>query len=224
MKIYHVTTKRTSEIAAIQEARPPRLLLSYFYFKKTRLEDFVKRLGYMPEIMLDSGAWSSYNSGHSVDLEDYLKYIQANRLYIAYYFSLDVIFDGERSFLAWQSMREKGFDPIPVFHYKEDEKYLKKYIGHSKIIGLGGTVPEPNKRKVAEWVRLLCWEYPEIDFHLLGSSSRKIIDSCDLSSVDSSTWIMQAINGRPGHIKGRDQESKIKRAVHNLRNEMKISR
>lgn len=224
MKIYHVTTKRTSEIAAIKEAQPPRLLLSYFYFKRTRLEDFVKRLGYMPEIMLDSGAWTAFNSGENIRLEDYQKYIQDNRSFISSYLSLDVLFDSDRSFSNWQEMKRNGFDPIPVFHYKEDENYLKKYIDHSKIIGLGGTVPESSKTKVAEWVRLLCWQYPEIDFHLLGSSSRKILDSCDLSSVDSSTWIMQAVNGRPNHIKGRDQESKIRRAIFNLKNEMKLSR
>lgn len=223
MKIYHVTTKRTAEITAIQEARPPRLLLSYFYFRRTRLEDFVKRLGYTPEIMLDSGAWSAYNSGQLINLEEYLEYIQANRSHIGYYVSLDAIFNSDRSFSTWEIMREKGFDPIPVFHFKENEDYLKKYIEYSKIVCLGGTVPERNKHKVAEWVRLLCWEYPEIDFHLLGSSSRKIIDTCDLYSVDSSTWIMQAVNGRPHHIKGRDQGSKIKRAIYNLEMEKNLS-
>lgn len=222
MKIYHVTAGRADEIRAIQKARPPRLLLSYFYFKNKSLEEFIERLGYRPEILLDSGAWSAYNGGESVSIMAYMDYIRANEKFIDLYVSMDVINDSETSLFFWLLMRRKGFSPIPVYHYQADEKYLKYYAKRAELIAIGGTVPEHNKRIVAEWVRVLVWTYPEIRFHLLGSSSRKIVDTVDLHSVDSSTWIMQAKNGRPYHIPGKTPQAKVKRAVYNLEKEINL--
>jgi hypothetical protein len=224
LKIYHVTAGRKDEIAAIKAARPPRLLLSYFYFRRKSLGDFIDSLGYQPEIMIDSGAWSAFNSGVEISIVNYMNYLQENlrRGLIDQYVSMDVIGDSELSLFFWNIMRKKGFSPIPVYHYKENEKYLKYYAKRTDLIAIGGTVPESNKTTVAEWTRLIVWTYPEIKFHLLGSSSRKIIDTVDLYSVDSSTWIMQAKNGRPGHIPGSSAQGKIKRAIYNLKNEIDL--
>ena len=223
MKIYHVTAGRKDEIAAIRQARPSRLLLSYFYFRRKNLSEFISRLGYRPEILIDSGAWSAFNSGVEISVVNYMNYLQANRDLIDQYISMDVIGDSDLSLYFWLIMRQKGFRPIPVYHYKEDEKFLKYYARRSEIIAIGGTVPEPNKRIVAEWTRLIAWTYPEIKFHLLGSSSRKIIDTVDLYSVDSSTWIMQAKNGRPEHIPGTSSQAKVKRAIYNLEKEIELT-
>jgi hypothetical protein len=221
MNIYHVAVdSSTAELESLKEVKPPRLLLSYFYFKNKPLNEYIEKLGYQPDIMLDSGAYSAFTKGKGIALTDYMKYIEENKEYITHYFSLDVIGDSEMSYWYYSIMKEKGFDPLPVYHYGSDEKWLKKYIKESIYIGLGGTVPEKSKSKVSDWVRMITWEYPETDFHLLGSTSDKIIDTCDIASVDSSSWFMQAIMGSPKHIKGRTREAKIKRAKYNLKREL----
>lgn len=107
----------------------------------------------------------------------------------------------------------KGFDPLPVFHYQEDEKWLQKYINQDcNYIALGGTVPEKDKNKVAQWINDLSNKYPHTRFHLLGSSSKKITQGTNIYSCDSSTWILMAINGFPKEIPGRSFENKVKRA------------
>lgn len=223
MKLYHVAVDSSKvELEVLQEAKPPRLLLSYFYYRNKPLKNYVEKLGYVPEIVLDSGAWSAHNKGKGIALTDYIKYIDDNQELIKIYFSLDVMFDSHLSYRYWQIMKEKGYNPIPIFHYGEDEKYLKKYINQTDYIGLGGTVPENDKNKVADWVRMIVWQYPEIKFHLLGSSSGKIIDTCDLESTDSSTWFMQAVMGKPKHIKGTSREAKKERALYNLKRELEI--
>jgi hypothetical protein len=215
LKIYFVTTNKSkAEFEVLEEIKPPRLLLSYFYFRNKPLSEVVEELGYQPEIMLDSGAYSAHTSGRGIALTDYMRYINENQKYITHYVSLDVFGDNEISFWYYEIMKNKGFDPLPVVHYgAQDMEYLKKYMDQgARYIALGGTVPIKNKWDVSEWVRLLSWQYPEVDFHLLGSSSRKIIDHCDMCSCDSSSWFMMAINGYPKHIKGRDRQAKIKRA------------
>lgn len=222
IKIYHVAVNSsTAELEALKEVKPPRLLLSYFYFKNKPIKDYVQKLGYQPEIFLDSGAWSTYSKGKGIALTDYLQYIKENNDYIQNYFSLDVIGDSQLSYRYWQIMREKGFHPIPVYHYNAPEMYLNLYTNQTDYIGLGETVPEKDKNKVADWIRMIVWQYPQIKFHLLGSSSEKIIDTCDIESTDSSTWFMQAIMGKPKHIKGNTRESKIERAIYNLQSELK---
>lgn len=63
MKVYFVTTGLWEEIQVVKKVRPPRLLCSYWYFKNKRMADFCEELGYRPEIILDSGAYSAFTKG-----------------------------------------------------------------------------------------------------------------------------------------------------------------
>lgn len=223
MKIFHVAVdSSTAELEALQEVKPPRLLLSYYYFRNKPLKDYLERLGYKPEIILDSGAWSAFSKGKGIALTDYMRYIEENKEWINMFFSLDVMNDSQLSYRYWQIMRERGFKAIPVYHYGSPEMFLDLYANQTDFIGLGGTVPIKDKNAVSEWVRMISWQYPEVKFHLLGSSSRKILDHCDIYSVDSSTWFMMAINGKPQEIKGNSREMKIQRAIHNLKKELEL--
>lgn len=225
IKIYHVAVDSSSaETEALRKVRPPRLLLSYFYFRNKPLKQFIEKIGYTPEIMLDSGAYSAWTRGRGIALTDYMKYIDENKEHISHYINLDVFGDNELSFDYYQIMKKKGYTPIPVVHYgKEDRYWFERYFDEGEsFIALGGTVPIKDKWEVSSWARMFCWEFPEVKFHLLGSSSRKVIDYCDLYSCDSSTWFMMAINGHPKHIRGRSREAKIKRAKYNLKKEVEL--
>jgi hypothetical protein len=227
MKLFFVATgKSTAEIEAIKQVRPKRLLLSYFYFKNKPLQGYIDQIGYKPEILLDSGAYSAHTQGKGIALTDYMKYITDNQELISDYINLDVFADNELSFQYYKIMRMKGFSPVPVVHYgQDDEFWLQRYLDEGeKHIALGGTVPVKDKNQVSEWVRLLTWMNPGIKFHLLGSSSKKIINHCDLYSVDSSTWFMMAVHGFPKHINGRDRKAKIQRAAWQLEKQMNLER
>ena len=85
-------------------------------------------------------------------------------------------------------MLDKGFKPLPVFHYGEDNVYLCRYYRLCDgYIALGGTVPEKNKEKVIEWVNTVHFLYPDIKYHLLGKSNKHIINNVKIHSNDSST-------------------------------------
>jgi hypothetical protein len=208
----------------LKEVKPPRLLLSYFYFKNKPLKNYVEQLGYKPEIMLDSGAYSAWTKGKGIALTDYMKYIEENKEYIYCYMNLDVFGDNQMSYDYYLILKKKGFSPVPVVQYGDDHQdWLDKYYQQGeRFMALGGTVPIKNKWEVSDYVRLLSWQYPEINFHLLGSSSRKIIDHCDMYSCDSSTWFMMAINGYPKHIPGTSRLAKLERAKFNLKKEMDL--
>jgi hypothetical protein len=222
-KLHFVYTgKSTVETEVIRELQPPRILVSYYYFRNKSLKDVCDELGYRPEIILDSGAYSAFTKGKNIALVDYMNYIEANQEYIDSYIALDVIGDSRMTFHYYEIMRDYGFNPVPVFHYGESEQHLGYYTTVSDYIALGGTVPISNKTTIAEWANDICRKYPCIDFHLLGSSSKKLLDT-DVFSLDSSTWIMGAVVGRPGHIKGKDRSSKKLRAIYNMKELMEAT-
>jgi hypothetical protein len=225
MRFYFVATglSNKTEIAVIRALQPKNIMLSFYYWKNTSLEDFIKVIGYKPRIILDSGAYSAYTKGKEIDLEKYVEYYKKNKKWVNEFINLDKLGDNEKSFEVYQVMRERGLKPMPVFHYLGDEKYLQRYIEDGNVrIALGGTVPVKNKNDVAAWVKMLTWLYPEVKFHLLGSAARKVLDHCDIESADAATWMIQAINGNPKHIPGRDSESRKERAFCNMFNHIKL--
>ena len=218
MEIYFVTCKTKEELIAIKEIQPPKLLISYFYFKNKPLAEFIEEIGYKPIIMLDSGAYSANTKGKNISPIDYIKYVEANKEYIEHYIALDVIGDAEISLKYYEIMKLKGLNPLPVFHYGDDETYLKLFIKEGNdYIALGNTVPIRNKKLVSAWINDLIEKYPNVKFHLLGSTSKEITKNTDIHSCDSSTWIMMAINGFPKHIKGKTPEGKTERAKWHLK-------
>lgn len=217
-KFYFSTTAYTDEISALTEVKPKRLLFSYFYFRNKRLIDVFNRLGYTPELMLDSGAYSAFTRGKNISIVDYMNYIKANAEQINHYITLDVIGDPYITRRYYEIMLAKGFNPIPVFHYGDDFKTLDEYVNYGAgYIAIGNTVPIKDKKKVAEYVSKVVSRHPGVKFHLLGSSAEPVLGINGLYSCDSSTWIIQAKNGKPKHIKGNGQPAKIRRAVFNLR-------
>lgn len=217
MKVYFVTVGLREEVEVIRKVRPDRLLCSYWYFKNKPLARFCEELGYRPEILLDSGAWSAFTKGKHVNVLDYIDYIRTNREYITDYISLDVIGDPKMTWMLWNLMRGLGLDPIPVFHYGEDMAIMNFYqAGRAQRVALGGTVPIHDKQVVANWCIEVKRKYPGIEFHLLGSSSQKIIACGAVSSCDSSAWYAMAVNGRPKSIPGETRPSKIDRAEANM--------
>ena len=224
VNVYFVTTGLREEVQVIKKVRPPRLLCSYWYFKNKLLAKFCEELGYQPEILLDSGAYSAFTKGKHVNILDYIEYIRANRAYITNYISLDVIGDPTMSFLLFRFMWDAGLCPIPVIHYNEDLRLMDYYReGWPPLpVALGGTVPVRDKRVVAAWCAEVKRRYPDTELHLLGSNSKAILHSGVLTSCDASTWYIQAVKGRPTTIPGRNRDAKIQRAEVNMRRIMEV--
>lgn len=224
MKIYFVVTGNKEELEVIRELKPKDILLSYWYFKNKSLSEFCLQLGYKPNIFLDSGAYSAFTKNKTVNFLDYMKYISDNRHFLINYVALDVIGDSDLTVSFYDIMKLKGFNPIPVYHFGENHKVLEHYLnGGSRTIALGGTVPITNKRVIVDWCKELCNRYPTVEFHLLGSTNKAVLESQCVSSCDSSSWYMMAVNGYPKEIAGKTRSAKIERAKWQLRNLMELS-
>jgi len=162
------------------------------------------------KIMLDSGAFSAWTKGAVIDIVDYMSFIDNNHEYLHHYFNLDVIPGRPRekvrvhdkemaaraSWLNYKSMRRAGYNPVPVYHFGEDVKWLHKILDDGNdLIGIGGLVrqPRPLLRRWLDTVfEVLCdgSTYPKVKVHGLGMTSLPLMLRYPWSSVDSVSWML----------------------------------
>jgi len=165
---------------------------------------------------LDSGAYSAWSRGTAIDIDEYVAFIKANIEHIEVYACLDSIpgqpgraaTEKERregAELTWSNylyMKAEGLDPLPVYHYGEDFKYLERMLGYGcDYIGIGGLVSVPGAMR-RHWLDRLFKRItnehgePIIKTHGFGMTSVPLIFRYPWYSVDSTSWIQATANGK----------------------------
>lgn len=158
-------------------------------------------------LMLDSGAFSAMTTGKPVDLDAYIAFaLQHRRAYDAI-INLDVISGdvkervdaGKRNL---QTMRDRGLDPMPVFHQGEPWSVLLELAACGRI-GLGV------QRPMRDVDRFLddCFERlpPHVRVHGFALANERYTGRYPFASVDSATWVhelmaLSAISGQGSDV------------------------
>jgi hypothetical protein len=155
------------------------------------------------ELFIDSGAFSAFTQGVSIDLDEYIAFIKQYQDIITVYANLDVIGDAEGTLVNQKRMEKAGLSPLPCFHYGEPIEFLKYYLGKYKYIALGGMVPISTK-DLGTWLDNLFANYicdkdgmPRVQVHGFGLTSLKLMLRYPWYSVDSTSWV---VTGRMGAI------------------------
>lgn len=154
-------------------------------------------------LFLDSGAFSAWSQGVTIDIDEYIEFIKKNKQYIDIYAVLDVIGDPAATMKNQKYMESKGLSPLPCFHYGEDLKYLKHYLKHYDYLALGGMVPISTGDLMA-WLdnlfsNFICDEQgmPRVKIHGFGLTAIPLLTRYPWYSVDSTSWVM---TGRFGAV------------------------
>lgn len=107
---------------------------------------------------LDSGAFGIYNkfSKRSMSISDssttyyespeFKKYLKKYQDFLTntlpkrnlFYVTVDALYQPQLTYDIWRDFKRAGFNPMPVVHYGEDMKWLKKYMGETDYLGIGG--------------------------------------------------------------------------------------
>ena len=156
----------------------------------------------LPRILIDSGAFTAWNSGKYISVSDYgrwaldFKKQWEHQVKSLYFFNLDVIGDQSASNTNLHKLEKMGLSPIPIFTYKADIKELIYYLQHYPYIGLGGLVglkPHDLDVWLAYCFKFVIGQYkasgilPKI--HLLGVTKEPALIKYPCYSSDSSTWV-----------------------------------
>lgn len=160
-------------------------MISYYYWKKHRTPlRTIRQRG--AHVMLDSGAFSAWKKGESINVEDYVNYIRAGC--VGKYVVLDVVGDPEETDFNQRTMEESGLYPIPVFHIGSKWERLDMLAGKYPLIALGGTVGRSRTERETFFDEVFA-RHPETCYHGLGMTIPALMRKYPWMSVDSTTWL-----------------------------------
>jgi hypothetical protein len=159
------------------------------------------------ELMLDSGAFTVWKQGETIDIYQYINFIKNNDIDV--YFNLDVIGDVEGTKKNQKIMGDNGLNPIPVFHYGEPFEYLDWLVKQGyEYIGLRGTVGKTVQQR-KEFFDEVFRRHPDIDYHALGVGAKGLVEGYSWFSVDSTTWLTPFKNKAILTNEGKSRKSDI---------------
>lgn len=183
----------------------PNILESYHYIGSQRIVDQMRADN--AKVFLDSGAFSAFTLGATIDLPEYCNYINRNRdlwrvedgdMMCSV---LDGIGDPLKTYQNQLAMEQLGAKPLPCFHFGEDERYLEWYVANYSYITIGGMVGKPSET-LRVWLDRIWEKYmidgsgrPRLKVHAFGITAVPIMQRYPWYSVDSSSWIQAAAFG-----------------------------
>ncbi len=190
---------RLTENEQVIVEKMPHILESYHYVHSQRYVDAMRNDG--AKVFIDSGAFSAWTLGTSIDLPKYCEWLHNNADIVRYEDGdmmasvLDGIGDPLQTYRNQLEMEAYGIRPLPCFHFGEDERYLEHYIENYTYITIGGMVGK-NKNLLRTWLDRI-WERYMVDetgrakikVHGFGLTSFDLMERYPWHSCDSSTWI-----------------------------------
>lgn len=152
------------------------------------------------DLFLDSGAFSAKSLGKEINIQDYIDFIKRNEEHLGVYANLDVIGNPTATWENQKRMEDAGLNPLPVFHFGEDEKeYLPELIKRYDYIGFGGMVKSGELRVYLDRIfkRYVCdaQGMPRVKIHGFGMTSFSHILRYPWYSVDSTSWVLTSRMG-----------------------------
>lgn len=190
------------------DEKPLNLLASFAF--KPLMEGALDR--FRPaRLMLDSGAYSAWSVGKSIDMDALLKEGAHPRYTDTV--ALDVIGDPEASVKNAFKMKAAGSKAFPVFHYGDPWEHLAIYREHFGRVGLSCRFGEPYARSYAWLEQCFARGWP-CRFHSFGWTSFAVLGRFPFDSADSSAWINGFKYGAVKFMGQRDKNNPVGRLMH----------
>lgn len=166
--------------------RCPKVLASFFYIKEYRRQQHKFR---PVHTMLDSGAYSAWNSGKTVDLDALVE--ESKNPYWKESVCLDVIGDSQKSVENALYMKSKKSPAFPVFHIGDPWEHLKEYTNNFDKVGLSCRFGEAENVSL-KWLDNCFHRAWPHKFHSFGWIREKTLMRYPFHSADASSWILSA--------------------------------
>lgn len=156
-------------------------------------------------IIIDSGAFSVWNKGITIDIDAYLNFCKRQPQHWTF-INLDVIPTKGATKAEIEKCCEQGYENyhylkqhlnnvMPVFHQGEDYKWLKKFMDETDFIGIGFGNDRHEKARRKFLKRIFYITQTDYKIHGLGYSSFEGLTMFPFYSVDSISFKKSIING-----------------------------
>jgi hypothetical protein len=167
-------------------------------------------------LWLDSGAFSAWSQGITIDIDEYCDYIEKHKHLIAHYVNLDTIpgtkgqvrtgamaeAGATSSFKNYEYMRKRGLNPIPVVHSGEPYKWVQRYLdAGADYIGLAPSITTKGVDGAVMWLdpifTKLCDKEgrPKVKTHGFAVASFDLMRRYPWYTCDATSWALTAAYG-----------------------------
>lgn len=195
------------------------VLKSYVNDKKEILKWFeYKKNGWKGKLLIDNGEFTFHRKGGSLDIDEYIKWLNDNDEYIDYAIALDSIpgkwgtvrtvedfeASAEKTWNNYLYMLDRVKSPnklLPVYHMGEHISNLERFLACKdlKYMCISAFKDTTNKFR-EDWYDKV---FDTIDksgrtdmqFHCLGSATIQNAEKFPFTSMDATSWIMTGANG-----------------------------
>lgn len=207
----------------IDQLMPTNVLFSYanLQIKDPKALDIYHMFG--AKLFIDSGAFSMWTKGVSVDVDKYIQWLNERADYLDLFGQVDAIPGTKEGGATQQQVREaaeKTWDNylymrarlkkpeglLYTFHVGEPIEFLVQALewtdengNHIPYIALGGMVGKPHG--VRDSFLSQCYEVigkssnPNVKVHAFGMTDRDLAEKYPITSADSTSWIMVGATG-----------------------------
>jgi hypothetical protein len=159
-------------------------------------EDRVRKLVSLgAPIVWDSGAWSVFNSGKTISLDDHASWVKARHAEYGAdhvrFIGLDVIGDPAATLRNYRDQRSVGapVEPTATFGASSEDLDDLIRVGDTRWINVGGLVKRDPKQIAAFLAFIKKRIPPEVKIHALGCTSPKVLGRVPVEGMDSSSWL-----------------------------------
>lgn len=200
----------------------PSMLVSIVYYSSWRK---VSHEACFRDYALDSGAFSVFNSGYTISLEQYIEVVRdlvAVDPFLSEVFALDVIGDWRTTIRNTERMTAAGIDgAIPTYHYKDDEdmSLLKSLCRDYPKVGIGGAAQLRAFARQRFIARCFDAVWPA-RLHGFGLGDALSIMAVPWESTDSSTWCGAMQHGKRKLMNKRPSTLSLSGLREDLRSEI----
>lgn len=176
-----------------------RRLFSYWYNRRKN-KDYKAAHARGVDCFLDSGAYTAHTQGVDISLDEFAAFIHASKDVWTCISNLDRTGKTEeecaRTYSNQKALESLGCKVQPVFHTREDPKWLVKYLDEGyDYIFLGGMVPE-STQWLKGWLDDLWANYltnadgtARVKVHGFGLTDQLLMFRYPWHSVDSTSWL-----------------------------------
>lgn len=185
--------------SAVPEPAPSKIsvLASYAYMRNPRTQDAISRLlsDDRIEMLIDSGAFTAFNAGQEIGLDEYMAFLQTWGHRVFGYLALDKVQDPAQTEINLRRMIDQGLKPIPVHVLGEQDKRMDELFKLSSWVACAGLRRPHRGAAPPEYVKQkMVWAAGR-DVHWLGYTSSSMIRAFKPFSVDCASYKSAAIHG-----------------------------
>ena len=177
------------------------VLIAYPYFDDDVRRCLMERDPSTFRLIIDSGAFSAWNTGREIDLQEYMSWLKTiPKEWEMHAVQLDVYGNPEATYQNWQRMCDAGFDWVmPVFTRGDDLRRLEEYYSVVDYIMFGGIAYGGENRN---YIKFFSEANKGRRVHWLGFINLRFIKHYRPESVDSSAVTSGERYGIVGYYKG----------------------